>query len=269
MTKSMRHALDAHDGEPLRAVREAIFFQDEDAEKQLLGGSVFSSETVAEIGIGQCFTAAGTAAQPFSGKKVAAAEFSRTENLNFRAKRRRIVPNVIYALNEQFGKEMYSANLYLAMSAFLQNAGLPGFANWMRVQYQEETEHALKFHDFVLSRGGAAKIPAVAEPPASWNGALGVFEAAAAHEAEVTRSINELVALAKNERDYATEIFLQWFVTEQIEEEENVKNIVDRLKLVNGEGQGLLMLDAEAAARVYAGARAANVQQLLGTFSGF
>ena len=224
--------------------------------KQLLGGSVFSSETVAEIGIGQCFTAAGTAAQPFSGKKVAAAEFSRTENLIFRAKRRRIVPamlsqNVIYALNEQFGKEMYSANLYLAMSAFLQNAGLPGFANWMRVQYQEETEHALKFHDFVLSRGGAAKIPAVAEPPASWNGALGVFEAAAAHEAEVTRSINELVALAKNERDYATEIFLQWFVTEQIEEEENVKNIVDRLKLVNGEGQGLLMLDAEAAARVY------------------
>ena len=160
--------------------------------------------------------------------------------------------NVIYALNEQFGKEMYSANLYLAMSAFLQNAGLPGFANWMRVQYQEETEHALKFHDFVLSRGGAAKIPAVAEPPASWDGALGVFEAAAAHEAEVTRSINELVALAKNERDYATEIFLQWFVTEQVEEEENVKNIVDRLKLVNGEGQGLLMLDAEAAARVYA-----------------
>lgn len=189
-------------------------------------------------------------------KKVFAAEFFRTENLIFRAKRRRIVPamlsqNVIYALNEQFGKEMYSANLYLAMSAFLQNAGLPGFANWMRVQYQEETEHALKFHDFVLSRGGAAKIPAVAEPPASWNGALGVFEAAAAHEAEVTRSINELVALAKNERDYATEIFLQWFVTEQIEEEENVKNIVDRLKLVNGEGQGLLMLDAEAAARVY------------------
>ena len=180
-------------------------------------------------------------------KKVFAAEFFRTENLIFRAKRRRIVPamlsqNVIYALNEQFGKEMYSANLYLAMSAFLQNAGLPGFANWMRVQYQEETEHALKFHDFVLSRGGAAKIPAVAEPPASWNGALGVFEAAAAHEAEVTRSINELVALA---------IFLQWFVTEQIEEEENVKNIVDRLKLVNGEGQGLLMLDAEAAARVY------------------
>ena len=155
------------------------------------------------------------------------------------------------ALNEQMKWEMYSANLYLAMSAYFSDVGLHGFANWMRIQYQEETDHALKFYDFVLSRGGAAKLSAIDEPPAQWANALEAFKAAAAHEAEVTRRINELVHLAKAECDFATDVFLQWFVTEQVEEEESVKNIIDRLKLVNGEGQGLLMLDNDAAARVY------------------
>lgn len=155
------------------------------------------------------------------------------------------------ALNEQMKWEMYSANLYLAMSAYFSDIGLHGFANWMRIQYQEETDHALKFYDFVLSRGGAAKLSAIDEPPAQWTNALEAFKAAAAHEAEVTRRINELVHLAKAEHDFATDVFLQWFVTEQVEEEESVKNIIDRLKLVNGEGQGLLMLDNDAAARVY------------------
>lgn len=155
------------------------------------------------------------------------------------------------ALNEQMKWEMYSANLYLAMSAYFSDIGLHGFANWMRIQYQEETDHALKFYDFVLSRGGAAKLSAIDEPPAQWANALEAFKAAAVHEAEVTRRINELVHLAKAEHDFATDVFLQWFVTEQVEEEESVKNIIDRLKLVNGEGQGLLMLDNDAAARVY------------------
>lgn len=155
------------------------------------------------------------------------------------------------ALNEQLKWEMYSANLYLAMSAYFSDVGLHGFENWMRIQYREETDHALKFYDFVLSRGSVSKLSAIDEPPSQWENALDAFKAAAAHEAEVTRRINELVRLAKEERDFATDIFLQWFVTEQIEEEESVKNIIDRLKIVNGEGQGLLMLDAEAAARVY------------------
>lgn len=162
-----------------------------------------------------------------------------------------ISETITNALNEQLKWEMYSANLYLAMSAYFQDNGLPGFANWMRVQYQEETDHALKFYDFVLSRGGLAKLSAIDQPPASWENALEVFSVAAKHEAEVTRRINELVHLAKSEHDFATDIFLQWFVTEQIEEEDNVKNIIDRLRLVNSEGQGLLMLDAEAAARTY------------------
>lgn len=162
-----------------------------------------------------------------------------------------ISEKITSALNEQMKWEMYSANLYLAMSAYFSDIGLPGFANWMRIQYQEETDHALKFYDFVLSRGGAAKLSAIDEPPSTWANALDAFKATALHEAEVTRRINELVHLAKAEHDFATDIFLQWFVTEQIEEEESVKNIIDRLKLVNGEGQGLLMLDAEAAARVY------------------
>lgn len=155
------------------------------------------------------------------------------------------------ALNEQLKWEMYSANLYLAMSAYFSDIGLPGFANWMRVQYQEETAHALKFYDFVLARGGRSKLSAIDEPPSQWATPLEAFKTTAVHEAEVTRRINELVHLAKAEHDFATDIFLQWFVTEQIEEEENVKAIIDRLKLVNGEGQGLLMLDAEAAARTY------------------
>lgn len=162
-----------------------------------------------------------------------------------------ISEKITSALNEQLKWEMYSANLYLAMSAYFSDVGLPGFANWMRIQYREETDHALKFYDFVLSRGGAAKLSAIDEPPSQWANALGAFKMAAAHEAEVTRRINELVHLAKDEHDFATDIFLQWFVTEQIEEEESVKNIIDRLKLVNGEGQGLLMLDAEAGSRVY------------------
>lgn len=162
-----------------------------------------------------------------------------------------ISETITKALNEQLKWEMYSANLYLAMSAYFQDDGLPGFANWMRIQYQEETDHALKFYDFVLSRGGLAKLSAIDQPPAEWANALEVFSAAAKHEAEVTRRINELVHLAKSEHDFATDIFLQWFVTEQIEEEDNVKNIIDRLKLVNSEGQGLLMLDSEAASRTY------------------
>ena len=126
------------------------------------------------------------------------------------------------ALNEQIKWEMYSANLYLAMSAYLQDAGLTGFSHWMRIQYQEETAHALKFFEETLS-----------------------------HEQEVTRRINELVHLAKEERDFATDIFLQWFVTEQVEEEETVKDIISKLRMIKGEGQGMLLLDKDMSVRTF------------------
>ena len=136
------------------------------------------------------------------------------------------------ALNEQIKWEMYSANLYLAMSAYLQDAGLTGFSHWMRIQYQEETAHALKFY-------------------ANWSNILEIFEETLSHEQEVTRRINELVHLAKEERDFATDIFLQWFVTEQVEEEETVKDIISKLRMIKGEGQGMLVLDKDMSARTF------------------
>ncbi len=155
------------------------------------------------------------------------------------------------AINEQIKWEMYSANLYLSMSAWLQDEGLSGFANWMRVQYQEETEHALKFYDFILSRGGKITVSQIDAPPSTWDSVLDVFEATLAHEQEVTRRINELTYLTKEVKDFASDIFMQWFVTEQIEEEENVRDILNKLRLIKGEGQGMLMLDQEMAQRVY------------------
>lgn len=155
-------------------------------------------------------------------------------------------------LNEQLNREMYSANLYLAMSAYFDDKHLPGFAKWMRIQYQEETDHALKIYDFILSRDGTVKLTAVPEPPSDWANPIAVFEAVLAHEEQVTAQINDVFGAAKEAHDYATEIFLQWFVTEQIEEEESARKIVNRLKIVNGEGQGLLTLDAQAGERAEA-----------------
>jgi len=148
------------------------------------------------------------------------------------------------ALNEQIKWEMYSANLYLAMSAYLQDAGLTGFSHWMRIQYQEETAHALKFYDFLLSRGGQVTMLSIDAPDE-------IFEETLSHEQEVTRRINELVHLAKEERDFATDIFLQWFVTEQVEEEESVKDIISKLRMIKGEGQGMLVLDKDMSARTF------------------
>ena len=158
---------------------------------------------------------------------------------------------MLKALNEQVKWEMYSANLYLSMSSYFQNVGLSGFANWMRIQYQEETAHALKFYNFILARGGEAEMSVIDAPPKSWKDALDVFKATATHEAEVTRRISTLAHLARDEKDYATEVFLQWFITEQVEEEETVKDIINQLKLVKGEGHAMLLLDREFAARVF------------------
>jgi ferritin len=155
------------------------------------------------------------------------------------------------ALNEQVNKEFYSAYLYLAMAAYFSDTGLSGFAQWMRSQAQEEVFHAMKFHDFVLERGAAATLKAIAEPQASWKSSLEAFENALEHERFVTKSIDELVAVAEKEKDNASRIFLQWFVTEQVEEEDSVGEVVNKLKLIGKDGSGLYMLDRELGSRVF------------------
>ncbi|MCK5556801.1 MAG: ferritin, partial [Candidatus Hydrogenedentes bacterium] len=120
------------------------------------------------------------------------------------------------ALDEQLNWELYSAYLYVSMSAYFDSVNLPGFANWMRVQAQEELVHAMKFYDFINERGGRVTLQPVEGPPTEWSSPLDAFENAYRHEQKVTGLINDLVNLAVKERDHATNIFLQWFVTEQV-----------------------------------------------------
>jgi ferritin len=155
------------------------------------------------------------------------------------------------SLNEQVKWEMYSGYLYLGMSAYFQETGLPGFATWMRVQAQEELSHSMIFYNFILGRGGSIKLAAVDAPPTDYKSSLAVFEKTLEHERNVTARINKLVAQARKEEDFATDIFLQWFVTEQVEEEESVTDVINKLRLIKNDGQGLLMLDKELGARVF------------------
>jgi len=155
------------------------------------------------------------------------------------------------ALNEQINAELYSAYLYLSMAAYFESVNLPGFANWMRAQTQEESMHAIKIYDFVNERGGRVILEAIEQPPVEWKTPLAVFEAACKHEQKVTGLINELVNLAIEEKDHATNAFLQWFINEQVEEEKNAGDIVGRLKLIEGSPQALYMVDKEMAQRVF------------------
>jgi len=155
------------------------------------------------------------------------------------------------ALNDQVAAEFYSAYLYLSMSSYLESIDLPGFANWMRVQYQEEVTHAEKIFDHVIERDGLAIVKFWDAPPAEWKSALDVFETAYAHEQKVTRLINDLVDLALSEKDYASQIFLQWFVNEQVEEEASAKAIVQQLKLLGDSKGGLFQIDRELGRRVF------------------
>ncbi len=155
------------------------------------------------------------------------------------------------ALNEQINKEMYSAYLYMSMSAHSTNIGLSGFANWFMVQYHEEMEHAMKIYDYVHEQGGKVKLMAIDEPLSAFKGPMDMFQKTLKHEQFITKSINDLMDLAIKEKDHATQIFLQWFVTEQIEEEGNDNEIIDKLKLAGDKGNGLFMIDKELEARVY------------------
>jgi ferritin len=147
------------------------------------------------------------------------------------------------AMNEQINKELSSSYLYLSMAAYFEDKNLPGFARWMHMQEGEEREHAMKFYDFILERGGKVSLKAIDAPKTEWKSTLEVAEEVAAHEAKVTASINALYELALKEKDYPAQIMLQWFITEQVEEEKNAAEIVANLKLIEDRGTAVLMLD--------------------------
>lgn len=162
------------------------------------------------------------------------------------------------ALNEQINAELYSAYLYLSMAAYFESINLSGFATWMRVQTQEELTHTMKIYDFINERGGRVMLKPIAEPPAEWDSPLAVFEAAYKHEQKVTGLINNLVNLAIEEKDHASNNFLQWFVDEQVEEEASADEVVQKLKMVDKAPDGKFMLDRELGQRVFTPPAAAN-----------
>ncbi len=161
-------------------------------------------------------------------------------------------PSLETALNDQINAELYSAYMYLSMSAWFDDAGLPGMAKWMKAQYQEEMFHVDKFFHYVLERGGKVTLRSIEAPPISWSSALDVFEKTLAHEQHVTGLINELASLSMDERDHATLNFLQWFIAEQVEEEATAGELVNQLRMVGKSGHGMLMLDRELGVRVFA-----------------
>ncbi len=155
------------------------------------------------------------------------------------------------ALNQQINAEFYSSYLYMSMDAYFASIGLPGSAKWMHAQTQEEWFHGTKIYDYVNERGGRVILQSIAQPPTDWDSALAVFEHVLEHEQKVTGLINDLVNLAQDERDHATNIFLQWFVSEQVEEEASVNAVLDKLKLIGNDKHALFVLDGELGQRVF------------------
>jgi ferritin len=153
------------------------------------------------------------------------------------------------AMNKQLNAEMFSAYLYLSMAASMESKNLKGFAHWFQIQAQEETIHALKFYNFILERGGKVTLTAIEAPQTEWATALEAFQTTQEHEAKVTSLINNLVDLAIAERDHASNAFLQWFVTEQVEEEASAQAVAESLKLAGDNTSGLFMIDKELSLR--------------------
>jgi len=160
-----------------------------------------------------------------------------------------IKPTVQDAINEQINKELFSAFLYLSMSAYFADKNLPGFAKWLRVQYKEETEHAMKFYDYLIERGGKVALKAIDQPQMEWTSSKDIFEMVLEHEKKVTGLIYSLYELAIKEKDYPTQILLQWYINEQVEEEANATQIVEQLKMIEDRGTAVLMLDRQLGKR--------------------
>lgn len=155
------------------------------------------------------------------------------------------------ALNEQINAEFFSSYLYLSMSAYFNRKNLPGFAHWMEIQTQEEAAHAMMFFNYLNERGGKVELLPIARPDLDWKDSVKVFEAVLAHEQKVTKLINNLLDIAIQEKDHATANKLQWFIAEQVEEEAAASEILEQLKMVEGKGHGLLLLDRELKTRVF------------------
>lgn len=153
------------------------------------------------------------------------------------------------ALNEQITHELESAYVYLAMCAYLEAQNLSGMAHWMRLQAQEEVEHALKIFGFINDRGGRIELGAIGKPPVEFKSPLEVFQKALAHERKITGLINQLYDLADDEDDYPTEVMLQWFIDEQVEEEKSAQEVIDHLKLIGESGAGIFLLDRQLGER--------------------
>lgn len=153
------------------------------------------------------------------------------------------------ALNDQINAEMNSSYLYLSMSAYFESIDLPGFAHWMKVQAQEEMIHTMKMYDYIIERSGRVLLGTIDEPPSEWSGPLDAFKDTLTHEETITGLINGLVDVTIAESDHASNILLQWFVSEQVEEEANVTSIIQQLKMVGDLGQGLFMMDRELGQR--------------------
>ena len=153
------------------------------------------------------------------------------------------------AFNEQINHELYSAYFYLSMAAYFEAKNLPGFANWMKVQAKEETGHAMKFYDFIFDRGGIVTLKAIAQPQTEFKSPLEVFKQVLEHEKKVTALINKLYEQALAEKDYPSQVMLQWFIDEQVEEEKNASDIIARLEMIGDSKGSLLYLDHELGKR--------------------
>jgi len=160
-----------------------------------------------------------------------------------------ITQRVRDALNAQIDDELQAAYQYLAMASCAENKGLTGTANWFFLQAQEELMHGRRLYDYVHSQGEQVFLAGIAKPQADFDSPLSMFEAALAFEVKVSAKIGEVLQLAREENDNATQIFLQWFVTEQVEEEEQARNIIDMLKLAGEKGEGLFLVDKELGQR--------------------
>lgn len=153
------------------------------------------------------------------------------------------------ALNKQINEELYSAYAYLAMAAAADKLGLPGFVNWFKLQYTEELAHADRFFNYILERDGTVELEAIGRPEVSDETPLSLFQKALEHEEHITQCIFKLKDLARAESDHATDVFLEWFVNEQVEEEASTRAVIDQLKMVDGNPNGLFMIDRELSAR--------------------
>ncbi|MBM3254900.1 MAG: ferritin [Candidatus Omnitrophica bacterium] len=153
------------------------------------------------------------------------------------------------AFNEQIKNELYSAYLYLAMAAYCESKNLAGFAHWLKVQAKEEQSHAMKLFDFLIDRGVRVVLQAIAQPPLDFSSAADVFEKTLEHEKKVTALIDKLYMLSRELKDNPAAIFLQWFVSEQVEEEKNAAQILDTIKVIKPDSAALIMLDRELAKR--------------------